>query len=404
MNNDELLFKQLNSDRYFTLEDLRLNRKYGFLLSQLDLRSFLEFKENNDSRIKLPLKSWNSKCLYYFSNNELSFLLDDYSLYFKDNSYLENNLEEVSIGILASELEGTLKLEGVNTTRRQIQNIIKSNNITDGNYQIIYNMYNGLRFIFDKPAFNKDNLKKLYDLLSDKCLKEDDVLGDSYYRNDVVYIADHQGCPYDKIESCMDSLFEFIDDCINTKNNINKLLIPFIAHYYILYVHPYFDYNGRTARMVQLWIFLLLDSMHTLYLSEAINDNKNAYYNALENTRNSRNDLSYFFIYLIKLCNSYQLVYKNIEGIKYDIESKGDSISQSELHYLKRIIINNKSGWFNYKSFISFAGLDVTKQGALKILNSLEAKNILLSKINSSKEKIFILNDDIILYELKYKI
>ena len=46
--------------------------------------------------------------------------------------------------------------------------------------------------------------------------------------------------------------------------------------------------------MVQIWIFMLTNNVGALYLSEAINDNKNKYYEAIENTRNSRNDLTYF--------------------------------------------------------------------------------------------------------------
>ena len=80
----------------------------------------------------------------------------------------------------------------------------------------------------------------------------------------------------------------------------------------------------------------------------------------------------------------------------------GESLNDSEIYYLKRIMIMNKMGWFNYKGFIKFCGLDITKQGALKILNKLLGYNLLIYKINSKNEKVFKLNDKMI--EFKYSL
>lgn len=141
---------------------------------------------------------------------------------------------------------------------------------------------------------------------------------------------------------------------------------------------------------------MLTNNVGSLYLSEAINDNKNKYYEAIENTRNSRNDLTYF----ISLINNYSVIQMNIDEIKKEIESEGETISLNELHYLKRIIINKNIKWFNHKKFIEFESVDMSKQGALKVLNKFEKRNFLISKINSKNEKVFMLNDSIIKYEL----
>ena len=49
-----------------------------------------------------------------------------------------------------------------------------------------------------------------------------------------------------------------------------------------------------------------------------------------------------------------------------------------------------------------FSHSDMSKQGALKILNYFAQLNILKSRINSRNEKIFILNDDFLTYEYKF--
>lgn len=401
MDYKDILFKSLSSFKYYDNTDLRMNKKYNFMLNNKELEEYLLFKESyeSDKKIDLSLKSWNTKKIFLYKSKELEFKINDYFELFKDDNINFDIDSEILFGIICSELEGTLKVEGVNTTRKQIEQIIKSNNPKNQNDKIVINMMSGIKYIFNNSSFNKETLKELYKILSKDCLSKEDEIGSNYYRNDIVYIGNHTGCPVDKIDLCMNSLFSFVNENINSKDSYIKFLLPLIAHYYLLYVHPYFDFNGRTARMVQIWIFLLTNNLPVLYLSEAINDNKNDYYKAIEKTRNSRNDLTYFITYLLDLINNYSVIQKNLDEIKNDIESKGESISLGELHYLKRIIINKNIKWFNYKKFIEFESLDITKQGALKILNKFESRGFLKSKINSNKEKVFILNDEIINYE-----
>ena len=403
MDYKELLVKALESEKYYTNTDLRLNRKYNILLSHKELEDYLRFKEDYiiDNKIETSLLSWNSNKIFLYKSRELSSKIYDYYEFLKAEDISDSINHEVLIGIICSELEGTLQIEGVNTTRKQIEKIIKENNPKSLNDKIIINMLNGFNYISSTKEFNKETLKNLYIKLSDGCLNKDDEIGDAYYRNDVIYVSDYTGCPVDSIDSCMESLFKYINDNLDTKDSYLKLLLPFIAHYYLLYIHPYFDYNGRTARMVQIWIFMLTNNIPAFYLSEAINDNKNEYYKAIENTRNSRNDLTYFITYLMDLINLYSIIEKNLDDIKTGIENEGDSITINELHYLKRIIVNKNIKWFNYKKFLEFESLDITKQGALKILNRFENKGLLLSKINQKGEKIFTLNDSVLKYEIR---
>lgn len=393
-------------NKYYTNEDLRMNKKYGFMLSRAQLEEYLDFKDSDTSKFKveLNLKTFNSKKIYYYKSKELLSLLNDYLLFFmndmknNNSTIISENYSEMLISRLASELEGTLKIESVNTTRKKIISIIEENKVNDKNEQIIFNMYEGYKFISQKPSFNKDNMLKLYKILSDKSLKDEDEIK-GYYREEMVEIGGHDGCPVEKIEECMESLFNYVNEHINDRE---LLLLPFIVHYYILYIHPYMDFNGRTARMTSLWISILMgkEEILPMYISEAINDDKNNYYKAINNSRFSHNDLTYFLTYLIKLSNSYYLVYKNIVSIKEELALIGESITLTETYYLKRIIVNSKKGWFNYKGFINFCNLDISKQGALKILNNLLKLNLLKSKINSKNEKIFILNEDVLKYSI----
>ena len=66
MDYKELLIKSLNSDKYYTNIDLRMNRNYGFMLNNKELEEYLCFKEEYelDDKIETSLISWNTNKLY----------------------------------------------------------------------------------------------------------------------------------------------------------------------------------------------------------------------------------------------------------------------------------------------------------------------------------------------------
>ena len=403
----QILLKALTENHFFTNEDLRINKKYNILLTSQELKEYLIYKDifTHESKVELSLIAFNSSKMYFYKSNELNTYLAEYfefinsDLNEKETTIISENYDDIIVSRMTSELDGSLRIEGVNTTRRQMLDIY--NNVKkrlDSNDIIVRNMIKGFEFISKKPEFNKQNLITLYNLLSKDSLTEQTKLDGEFYRLDKVYVGNHEGCPSDQIEECMDSLYEYVNKEI--KNN--NFYLPFIAHYYMLYIHPYYDYNGRTARMVSLWISLLADMNELLpaFISEAINDDKNNYYKAIDNSRFSHNDLTYFITYLLDLSNKYYLVYKNLNVIKERLAHIGEVLSSTESYYVKRIMINSEKCWFNYRGFIDFCKLDITKQGALKILNKLLKFEILVSRTNSRNEKIFTINDDMISYKL----
>jgi Fic family protein len=210
-------------------------------------------------------------------------------------------------------------------------------------------------------------------------------------------VGGYEGAPVDKIEECMNSLFEFANN-ENSKRE-HGLLLPHICHYYILYVHPYFDYNGRTARMVSLWLSVLNNIFEDpIFISEAINEHKNEYYKAIINTRTSENDLTYFLGYILESSIKFSLIYKNLEEINQKLAQNGEFMPPAEQIYLKKILIHNTDSYFNYKMFLVYINNNMSKVGAFKVLNHLNKLGVLEKKINSKKETIFKVNTEFLAY------
>ena len=413
--NCEIFQKILSSQmqkKYFTPNDLKYSNDSGTYLSPYDYQKYLDFLDerislNDFNGCTLPLKTFNSKYIYYLYSNDLEVLLNDYINLIKE-SFTSNSpiissefKEEINQSRIYSEIEGSLNVENVPTTRKRLIELIgKKESAKNLNDTIIINMAEGINFVKTLPEFNKKNLLKLYQILSSGCLKEEDKIKDGlYYRDDEVEVDNYKGCPSEEIKESMDSLFNYANNIIKSGKSMEKLLLPHICHYYIVYIHPYFDYNGRTARMVSLWINLLLNQNDILppVISEAINQTKNDYYNSLRDTRNSRNDLSYFLMYIFDLTIQYILCYKDLDNIDQNVKNQGEILTKTELNYIKRILITYK-GKFTYKTFITNCQIDITKQGAFKILNKFVRLKILSVETTKSKVKLFDINKKVIKY------
>lgn len=414
MVDNESLFKFLVENVYLTPRDIMYKGKYPFCLSPFDFNEFLKYKDavvksgKNPLVVALPLKTFDDRPLHYFNCQELlwnraaisELVADDLA---SNGSLVTSRLSEhVQKSRIYSEMDGTLSIEAVKTTRRRVADIASgaAAPIFESDF-VIKNMARGIDYVLGKPPFGKDSLRHLYSLLSDGLLEDDYKLGKSaFYRHDGVEVDGFLGCPVPLIEDCMDSFFDYANRVLEKGSAEERFLLPHIAHYYLVYVHPYFDYNGRTARMVSFWLALLSGVTQPLFISEAINQTKNRYYNSLRDTRGSHNDLTYFLIYLLSTSVDYYLCYENIEAITQKAKDGGVVLSETEKAYLKKILLCEKGG-FVYGDFIRFINSPMSKQAALKMLNFFERIGALRSMQGKGRNKIFFVNRDYAPYRRK---
>lgn len=398
--------------KYYSAKELLYGTDPGFFLSPFAYQEFLEFKEEyvlseGKGAKRLPLKPFNSKCLCYFMGFELSSALQayrdlaGYGTFFSarfSHTFLESRIY--------SEIEGSVNVENVPTTRRRLKELLEENApALNKNDIIIKNMKASIDFVNGLPPFNEENLFRLYSLLSDGCLDEEDKLRPGeHYRYDSVEVDRYQGCPTDQIQECMDSLFGYVNGLLSDRHGAGEevLLLPHICHYYLIYIHPYFDYNGRTARMVSYWIHLLagFDSFPPIF-SEAINQTKGKYYQAIEQSRNCHNDLTYFLNYLLHVGSDYLLCYQNLDHWERKAKEQGHVLSDAESNYARRILISYEEA-FTYLDFLKMARVEMSKQGALKILNKFVEYGFLKERVTKSKSKLFVIDETVVPYALKH--
>lgn len=123
----------------------------------------------------------------------------------------------------------------------------------------------------------------LYTMTVGEFLDEENRLKNgNLYRDNAVFIVgnklEHEGPDWKKIPLYMDLLFSFI----NSEDEINDIIKACIIHYYIAFIHPYFDGNGRIARLVHLWYLIQRDYDAVLFVpfSSEIEQSRRLYYEA----------------------------------------------------------------------------------------------------------------------------
>ena len=167
--------------------------------------------------------------------------------------------------MMSQEIKSNNTIESINDDLSVIDEVIKKKtSISSKERKRIINLYHGDQYILTHKTIDKKHLKELYDILSDDILDVyDKVNMGLYYRNEQAYILKvnhfgedaYMGMATEKLNYYMDIFFEYVnkDNCNNEIENFIKLQI---IHFYFVYLHPYFDVNGRTSRTVSMWYLL----------------------------------------------------------------------------------------------------------------------------------------------------
>ena len=147
----------------------------------------------------------------------------------------------------------------------------------------------GFRLVREKGLLTNSVIKQIQELLEGNRagfrVNAGTTLKDS--QNNIIYIP-----PQDEIEikDLMSNLELFIND--ETISDLDPLIKTAIIHHQFESIHPFYDGNGRTGRIVIILYLVankLLD-LPILYLSRYITHNKGEYYSLLQAIRDNKDD------------------------------------------------------------------------------------------------------------------
>lgn len=322
---DIKLFSKMLKDKHFcNLEKMKY--KYsGDFAEFLQTLSELYYKD-------LPILDFNGNNLVFIENhaavsqNAVKLLLKN-----RNNYYGVKTAED--------EIVATSAIENIDFSRDSVRNILKGYAPKNDQESRILGIKKGLEFIADTSnKITEENLHKLYMMTVGDFLEGDDRLNDGeFYRHDTVSIVgnqiEHMGVHYKKIPGFMKALIEFI----NADDSINDLIKAAVIHFYFAYVHPYFDGNGRTARLMHLWFLIQKGYQSALFIpfSGLIEKSRKAYYDAFSAVEDNQIfsgviDVTPFVLYFIE--NVYNKMNNSTDTLSaYDEAVKSGKLTAKEV-------------------------------------------------------------------------
>lgn len=176
---------------------------------------------------------------------------------------------------------------------------------------------------------------------------------------------------YDEIVLLMNNLESFIND--NSISEIDSLVKMAIIHHQFESIHPFYDGNGRTGRILNI-LFLVKEellNLPILYLSRYINQNKGEYYRLLQVTRNTQDWESWIVFMLDAVEQTALQTTAIIRGIKKLMMECKFNIRKNLPKIYSQDLINNIFKHPYTKIEFLVQDLGISRQTASKYLDQL---------------------------------
>ena len=148
----------------------------------------------------------------------------------------------------------------------------------------------GFRLVRDKNILTLNHIKRIQEILEENKAGFRSTPGTKLKRESddaIVYVPPQD--PLD-VERCMVNLEQFIND--TELSPIDPLIKMAIIHHQFESIHPFYNGNGRTGRIVNILYLVIsgLLDLPILYLSRYITHNKGEYYRLLQAIRDKNID------------------------------------------------------------------------------------------------------------------
>lgn len=188
---------------------------------------------------------------------------------------------------------------------------------------------------------------------------------------------------YQTIMKLMDNLLEYINQ--PDMHNVDPLVKMAVIHYQFETIHPFYDGNGRTGRILNL-LYLVMEDLLTipiLYLSRYIIQHKGEYYRLLQNVRDTDEWEPWLLYMLGAVAETSQQTIVLINGIKTLMMDYKHRIRSNYPRFYSQDLINNLFRHPYTKIDFLMRDLDVSRLTAAKYLDQLTEDGFL------EKEKIW---------------
>ncbi len=282
-----------------------------FYKKPTEYESIYDARFNSEASIKLPIKI-HENVGFIFNTNEITKLLVKIYKTINKINLLRTHLPNIAINSyiiksLKDEIALTNEIEGVRSTRKEIEDAIDSiKNDKSARFKGLVDKYFKLISNEIIPLNNCEDIRTIYDALVLPEIEKENLPDGILFRKEPVQVVSatqkekHRGImPESKIIESLDLCLDFLKN-----DDIDSLIKISAFHYLFGYIHPFYDGNGRTSRFISSYLIKNeLDVLLALKLSYTVKNNINKYYKAFDvcNDRKNKGDITFFVVTFLEL-------------------------------------------------------------------------------------------------------
>ncbi len=376
-----------------------------FYKKPTEYESIYDARFNSEASIKLPIKI-HENVGFIFNTNEITKLLVKIYKAINKINLLRTHLPNIAINSyiiksLKDEIALTNEIEGVRSTRKEIEDAIDSiKNDKSARFKGLVDKYFKLISNEIIPLNNCKDIRTIYDALVLPEIEKENLPDGILFRKEPVQVVSatqkekHRGImPESKIIESLNLCLDFLKN-----DDIDSLIKISAFHYLFGYIHPFYDGNGRTSRFISSYLIKNeLDVLLALKLSYTVKNNINKYYKAFDvcNDRKNKGDITFFVVTFLELLSQasddlYTKIADLNDQLNYYNNIINTLVNEKVLNdkQAKCIFILCQNRLFDdtYMNMNTLTELlkksDTTTR---KILKSLESKNLLVKSRNKNQ-------------------
>lgn len=376
-----------------------------FYKKPTEYESIYDARFNSEASIKLPIKIHENVGFIFNTNEITKFLVKIYKTINKIN-LLRTHLPNIAINSyiiksLKDEIALTNEIEGVRSTRKEIEDAIDSiKNNKSARFKGLVDKYFKLISNEIIPLNNCEDIRTIYDALVLPEIEKENLPDGILFRKEPVQVVSatqkekHRGImPESKIIESLDLCLDFLKN-----DDIDSLIKISAFHYLFGYIHPFYDGNGRTSRFISSYLIKNeLDVLLALKLSYTVKNNINKYYKAFDicNDRKNKGDITFFVVTFLELLSqASDDLYTKIADLNDQLNYYNNIINT----LVNEKVLNDKQAkcifilcqnrlfddtYMNMNTLTEL--LEKSDTTTRKILKSLESKNLLVKSRNKNQ-------------------
>ncbi|MDH3324822.1 MAG: Fic family protein [Candidatus Peregrinibacteria bacterium] len=223
-----------------------------------------------------------------------------------------NKQKLITRGIMEEAIASS-QLEGAATSRQAAKKMLREGRKPiNSSEQMIVNSYNSMKAIeenYKDREMSMDLILELHSLITKDTLDSQKEKPRMRKSNESVCVSDssngviyHEGPDIKFVKKELQKLIQFANNESKDESFIHPIIKAIMLHFWMGYLHPFTDGNGRLARMLFYWYLIKKGYWAFVYLpiSKVIKDAPKQYTMAYVYSEQDDNDLTYFLDYNIK--------------------------------------------------------------------------------------------------------